>query len=248
MEQSAIEITPDAAREAYSGNLPRHVVVGAWITAFIPVVAVFLIWLVIHTNTGSRNSGYPESEPGNSAGAYPFETYSPEPAYADSPTVDVTATAAGDPASQASQIDQALQQTAKDRQTAVGAVQDIMNCGSANGIQNDVTTLQGTQKDRTDLAIQLQNDSFDQLTGGSQAAQLLEAALQDSATSDGDYAQAGADFTSSNCTPDAVTKDSNFVAAQSQDKTATTDKTSFTQAWNSIAQQYALQQWDQSQF
>ena len=39
-----------------------------------------------------------------------------------------------------------------------------------------------------------------------------------------------------------------MVGTQNEDTTATADKTSFTAAWNPIAQQYGLQLWDQGGF
>ena len=243
-------------RSQQFGKLPNDVLVTAWFVAFIPVVAVFLIWLSLYlrSHAGNSNTGYPQGpQYGYTPYSAPYQPYTSYPsAYPETQesSQPPPSSAAADPTSQASAIEQVLQQTETDRKSAAAAVADLANCGASDGLSADVNTLQMTRTDRASLAGQLQNDLVDQLSGGAQAEQLLETALQDSATSDSDYSQAGQDFANnpSSCTASAITQDSNFVAGQNEDKTATADKTSFTTAWNPIAQQYGLQQWDQSQF
>lgn len=243
----------EAERSDPFGRLPRDVLVTAWFVAFVPVVAVFFIWLATYARSHPGNQGQSYgSEPGpgiyNTYSApsqgiteYPATSDAPQPA-SSSPTAD--------PTSEASAVDSVLRQTASDRKAAAAAVTDLASCGASTGLSGDVQALQAAQSDRASLVNQLRNDPVDQLEGGSQAVQLLETALQDSATADGDYAQAGQDVSAnpSSCTANEITQDTHFQAGQNQDKTATADKTSFTAVWNPIAQQYGLQPWDQSGF
>jgi hypothetical protein len=241
-------VAQEREQSAQFGSIPGDILATAWFVAFIPVIAVFLIWLLAFG--GLRSNGQPpnfDSQPGG--GFYPSygTTYTGDTGY---PATDEPTSTTGDALSQAQTIEQVLQQTAADRTAAANAVSDIADCGASSGLQTDINTLDSTQSNRTSLVSQLENAPVDQLSGGAQAVQFLEAALQDSATSDNDYAQAGEDFADdpSSCTAGAMAQDSNFVAGQNEDQTATTDKTSFTDAWNPIAQQYGLATWDQSQF
>lgn len=246
-------VAPEREQSAQFGSLPGDILATAWFVAFIPVIAVFLIWLLAFG--GLRSNEPPSnfnSQPGG--GFYPSygTTYTGDTGYpaTDEPTDTEPTSTTGDALSQAQTIEQVLQQTAADRTAAANAVSDIADCGASSGLQTDINTLDSSQSNRTSLVSQLENAPVDQLGGGAQAVQYLEIALQDSATSDNDYAQAGEDFADdpSSCTTSAMAQDSYFVAGQNEDRTATTDKTSFTDAWNPIAQQYGLAAWDQSQF
>jgi hypothetical protein len=235
------------------GKLPRDVLVTAWFIAFIPVVLVFFTWLAL----------WARSHPGNQPGAYgggpqnliytPYSTPSDEiteyPATQESSPAPPTSPTA-DPTSQATAIDQVLQQTASDRKSVGAAATDLAACGASKGLSTDVKDLLAAQADRISLANSLGGFAVDQLSGGTQAVQLLQSALQDSAAADGDYAKAGQDFSADpgSCAAAQMAQDPNYVAAQNADTTATSDKTSFTAAWNPIAQQYGLQSWDQSGF
>lgn len=235
------------------GRLPRDVLVTAWFVAFVPVVAVFFIWLALYarSNSGNQDQSYrSEGGPGIAITySAPFQGITEYPATSDAPQ-PASSSPTADPTSEATAVDSVLRQTASDRKAAAAAVTDLTSCGASTGLSGDVQALQAAQSDRTSLVNQLQNDPVDQLEGGSQAVQLLEAALQDSATADGDYAQAAQDFSANpnSCTADHVTQDTHFQAGQNEDTTATADKTSFTAAWNPIAQQYGLQLWDQGGF
>jgi len=147
---------------------------------------------------------------------------------------------------QATVLQGLLQQSTSDRSQVVSAYDDIVNCGSSEGLSEDEQVMNQAQSSRQSLVNQLDTLSLGALPGG-MITDLVNA-WNASASADGYYAGWAADESSNinGCTDDD-TSDSNFQAASSSDTTATDAKETFAGLWNPVAQQFNLTQYQASQ-
>jgi len=136
-----------------------------------------------------------------------------------------------------------LSQSSGDRSGVQSATQAIASCGDLVSAE---ATLNAAQLSRQGLLSQLTDSSFSQLPQSAALLGALSSAWQNSAESDGSYAQWAADEQSNGCVPNN-TSDSNYQAAQVTDRQATTAKQQFTNMWNPIATSLGLQTWQPSQ-
>jgi hypothetical protein len=135
-----------------------------------------------------------------------------------------------------------LASSASDRGAINSAYNDVMACGPS--LTQDQATFQQAVSSRQQLLSQLNS-----LPGRSALPASMVSSLQQgwqaSISADQDFA-AWAQDESSNCTPDD-TADSNYQAANGPDQQATQFKTAFVNAWNPLATQYGLTQYQQAQ-
>jgi hypothetical protein len=136
-----------------------------------------------------------------------------------------------------------LSQSSGDRSGVQSATQAIASCGDLVSAE---ATLNAARLSRQGLLSQLTDSSFSQLPQSAALIGALSSAWQNSAESDGSYAQWAADEQSNGCVPNN-TSDSNYQAAQVTDRQATTAKQQFTNMWNPIATSLGLQTWQPSQ-
>src|SRR5664280_2103018 len=136
-----------------------------------------------------------------------------------------------------------LSRSSGDRSGVQSATQAIASCGDLVSAE---ATLNAAQLSRQGLLSQLTDSSFSQLPQSAALMGALSSAWQNSAESDGSYAQWAADEQSNGCVPNN-TSNSNYQAAQVTDRQATTAKQQFTNMWNPIATSLGLQTWQPSQ-
>jgi hypothetical protein len=124
------------------------------------------------------------------------------------------------------------------------AYNDIDSCGG--NYQSDASTLQQAASTRQSLLNSLSQLNLSQLPQSQTLVQDLQNAWNDSVTADQDFAQWAQDE-ENGCT-NQDHNDQNWSGGTSASTQANTDKSTFTQLWNStVASAYSLPQWQPGQ-
>jgi hypothetical protein len=137
---------------------------------------------------------------------------------------------------EASSISSLLSQSSNDRSSIVSAVDEVSAC---QNLQGALDALNSSATSRQNLLSQLSSIPTTGLTNGTQLAEYLIGAWENSLSSDQSYAAWANDEIENGCTTNDFS-DSNYEAAQSSDSASTAAKTSFANLWNPIASQYNL--------
>jgi hypothetical protein len=136
-----------------------------------------------------------------------------------------------------------LAQSVSDRSAIVSASNDVAACGPS--LSSDPRVFDNAATSRQKLLTKLS-----QLKGGATlpAALIsdLTKAWQASIQADQAYAQWANDEIAKTCLPND-TSDPGYLATNTPNQNASTDKTAFTAEWNPIAAQYGLTQYQQQQ-
>ena len=237
--------SPHHVGEAYPtpglSLFPRPLLWKAVLILGVPLLLVLL--LAIHPWTfGSGDSGYqfigqnapnPDYQGGYQVPNQTFDTGGQT--VVETTTESVETTTAGDPDTEAAAVTAILNQAKNDRGAVVAAVGAASRC---DNLSSDLTAMQGAQNDRQNLAQQAAGLAVDALSGASSVPSLLNAALKDSATADGDFVSWIQDLQQS-CTAGNATSDMNYSAAGEASTTAETDKQTLLNTWNPVAQAYS---------
>lgn len=152
------------------------------------------------------------------------------------PSSTTTTTTQLSGASEASSLSSLLSQSSNDRASIVAAVNDVSTCQDLEGALDALDT---SASSRQSLLSQLSQLPVTSLPNGTEMAEYLISAWENSLSSDRSYAMWANDEIQSGCTIHDFS-DSNYEAAQSSDGASTAAKTSFANLWNTVAPQYNL--------
>ena len=136
---------------------------------------------------------------------------------------------------QADAVYQLVKQAHTLRSDISNAVGELKACQ----ISTATSEINATAAARSSAATQVAALPVSKISGGSSVTSALQAAWQASATSDGEYAKAAADFANGNCTAAAVSNDANYKAASGSGSSASDNaKDAAATAWNSTMTKY----------
>ena len=105
-------------------------------------------------------------------------------------------------------------------------------------ISSATTEINATATARAAAAAKVATLPVSKISGGSSVVSALQAAWQDSATSDQDYAKAAADFASGSCSEKKVEDDANYQAAVGGSGTSESAKNNAATVWNQVMANY----------
>lgn len=229
-----------AAPPATGGRSRMPVIAGIVLAAVLLGGGTGSYLLLAHHNPPAANASNSGTLPPTSPATTPLATTTTTTA---PPTTTPPTTPATGEQQAATNLANLLQQSVSDRNAINQAYNDVLNCGSLLG--QDQQTFQQAASSRQSLISQISS-----LPGAAalpaQTLSDLTSAWQASATVDQDYAQWAANENSNGCVAND-TSNSNYVAAEGPNGQATTSKTAFVSRWNPIAQKYGLTQYSQDQ-
>ncbi|MEU0299437.1 hypothetical protein ABZ252_08210 [Streptomyces sp. NPDC006175] len=205
-------------------------------------------WSYLPSDDGGESpysAGAPESSASDPAGGGSAE----EPPPTGTPATSTAPTASAEEAAQAGALDEIVEKSADYRTSVQTAVDDASACGAAQGLDQDASALRGAAEARSSLASDVNALTLDQVTRGLDLKVLLQEALRLSATVDNHFADWATAVDDGSCSASSVTDQADYLLATGEaNEAAATAKQDFVDAWNPIAETYALRSWRADQF
>jgi len=213
----------------------------ALVALAVTASAVFVTVAIVDSRKSHGNASSSSSSPGLSSSPpsspQPSPS-SPEPSSSPTPATSLTAE------SEATTVSNLLSSSAQSR-LAWNSTLLVTDVGQCINIGNDIQQIQQIASQRMNEYDQARNLQTGAIQNGERLKSELTKALLASLNIDNEYLRWAQQQMNSGCT--VGTNSAYYSEANASDTTATSDKATFVNTWNPIAQQYGLQQFSASQ-